>query len=363
MNGSLTRLQAALLGVIVCASLALGAAGLFAIGDGQGYWRESFDLWGRFPQVSGIEAGTRVRVQGMNAGQVASIEQPVERGGAVMVRMRLESRYRTLIATDAHAEIRNEGLIGGKVVEIHPGSAAAPSVEDGATIPGKPDAIMEELRRLADRGDELMNRLQVLTQQTGIAMEAGRDLMQDVRQGQGVLGKEMMTSLKQFQQTTEAVGRGFDAMKDMPLVGRYVDRANKALIRPNQERYGYVFKADDLFAPQRAILTPTGKGHLAAFAKVELPRYKVSGSEVVIAAYDDGAPDPHAADLVTQQQADAVREFLIGDYKINKLGWFSRRDVLAFGLGNRPPPGGPVSTVQPSQRIEVIVFAPPGSVR
>lgn len=362
MNGSLSRIQAAVLGVIVLASISLGAAGLFAIGDGQGYWRESFDLWGRFPQVSGIEIGTRVRLQGMNAGQIEAIEQPAERGGAVLVRMRLDSRFRSLIATDAEAEIRNEGLIGGKVVEIHPGSTTAPAVESGATIPGKPDAIMEELRKLADRGDDLMNRMQVLTQQTGIAMDAGRDLMQDVRQGQGVLGKEMMTSLKQFQQTTEAVGRSFDAMRDMPLVGRYVDRANKALVRPNQERFGYVFKAEDLFSPERAILTPMGRRHLAAFAEVEMPRYRVSGSEIVIAAYHDNAADRRAAEILTQQQADAVREFLVDDYKLNKLGWFSRRDVLAFGLGNRPPPGGPISAVQPPQRIEVIVFAPPGSV-
>jgi phospholipid/cholesterol/gamma-HCH transport system substrate-binding protein len=363
VNGSLTRLQAAILGIIVLASLSVGAAGLFAVGDGQGYWRQAFDLWGCFPQVNGIEVGTRVRVQGMNAGQVAAIEQPLERGGAVMVRFRLDSRFRSLIAADAHAEIRNEGLIGGKVIEIHPGSPSAATVEPGATIPGKPDAIMEELRKLADRGEDLVNRMQALTQQTGAAMEAGRDLMSDVRQGQGALGKEMVTSLKQFQQTTEAVGRSFDAMKDMPLVGRYVDRATKALIRPNQERYGYVFKADDLFPPERAILTPTGRGHLAAFAQVELPRYKVSGSEIVIAAYHDSAVGGRAAEILTQQQADAVRQFLVDDQKVNKVGFFSRRDVLAFGLGNRPPPGGPVSKVQPPERIEVIVFAPPGSVR
>jgi phospholipid/cholesterol/gamma-HCH transport system substrate-binding protein len=362
MTGTLTRMQAAILGVIVLASVGLAAAGLFAIGDGDGYWRDVFELAGQFPQVSGVEPGTRVRVQGMNAGQVVSIEQPKERGGPVVVHFRLESRFRRLIAADAHAEILSEGLVGGKVVEIHPGSPSAPPIEPGAVIQGTPDPLMEELRKLADRSGDLLNRVQALTDQTADTMAEGRDLMSEVRQGQGVVGKELVNSLRQFQQTTESIGRSFDAIKDMPLVGRYVDRANKALIRPNQERFGYVFQAIDLFPPDRAILTAAGRGHLTAFANVELPRYKVSGSEIVVAAYNEMA-DPRAGEILTQQQADAVRNFLVDDLKVHKLGWFSRRDVLAFGLGNRPPPGGSISTVQPPSRVEVIVFAPPGAVR
>jgi phospholipid/cholesterol/gamma-HCH transport system substrate-binding protein len=276
--------------------------------------------------------------------------------------LRLESRFRKLIAADAHAEILGEGLIGGKVVEIHPGSSAAPPIEAGAIIPGSPDPIMEELRTLAVRSGDLLNRVEALTGQTTETMAEGRTLMNELRQGQGAIGKELVTSLKQFQQTAEAIGRSFDAIKDMPLVGRYVDRANKALIRPNQERYGYVFNVDDLFPENRAILTATGRNHLTAFANAELPRYKVSGSEIVVAAYNQSA-DGRLGDILTQQQADAVRGFLVDELKVHKLGWFSRREVIALGLGNRAPPGGPVSKVQPPQRVEVIVFAPPGSVR
>jgi phospholipid/cholesterol/gamma-HCH transport system substrate-binding protein len=362
MTNSLSRLQSLVLGLLTLTGLALGAFGLFAVGDGEGYWRESFDVWGRFPHVNGVEVGTRVRVQGINAGQVTAIEQPAERGGAVMVRLRMDSRFRQLIGTDAHAEILSEGLIGGKVVELYPGSPQTAAIEPGAIIAGSPDPVMEELRKLADRSGDLVNRIESLAQDTAQAVDEGRGLLNDVRDGKGVLGKEMLTSLKQFQQTTEAVGRSFDAIKDMPLVGRYVDRANKALIRPNQERYGYVFKSIDLFPPEKAILTAVGVGHLTAFANVELPRYKVSGSEIVIVAYSDNA-DSRAGDILSQQQADAVRTFFVDNLKLHKLGWFSRRDVLAFGLGNRPPPGGPISTVQPPQRVEIIIFTPPGSVR
>jgi phospholipid/cholesterol/gamma-HCH transport system substrate-binding protein len=350
------------LGLIVVAGLGLGTLGVFAIGSRQGLWGGSFDIQASFPQINGVEVGTRVRVQGINAGQVIRITHPRERGGQVLVHLRLSDNFRVLIGSDARAEIVGEGLIGGKVIEIDPGSQAATPIEAGATIPGQSDRLSAELRQLAARSQTLMTEIETLTKQTARTMEEAQGLVREIRQGQGVVGSELVGSLRQFQQSMESMGRGFDALKHMPWVGQYVDTATDLLVRPGAERYRFVLKESDLFEPGRSVLTATGKGRLDALAITELPRLNVIGSEVVIAGYTQPGHDARVAEVLTQQQSEAVRNYLLEQYAIQKISFWRRRDVIALGMGAKSPPGGMDSSL-PARRIEIIVFAPPGSVK
>lgn len=361
MTASLTRAQAALLGFVVLVGLGLATLGVFAIGDRQGLWREHFHLYARFPQVNGIEVGTRVRVQGINAGQVDALEHPAQRGGDVFVRLRLDAGFRQLIGSDARAEIVGEGLIGGKVVEIHPGSPGVAAIEPGATIPGQADRLMEEIRGLAGRGQALVQEVETLTRETTQVMRESQALLRDVRQGEGPVGKELVASLKQFQEATDSVGRGFDAMNHVPLLGRYMDASATLLVRPSAEQYPFVFKEEDLFEPGRAVLTPAGRARLDTLAAKEFPRLKVADSEIVIAAYTNGLSS-RAADILCKQQSEAVRKYLVEQHKVHRLGWWRRRDVTALGMGTRQPPGEPPAASTPARRVEVIVFVPPGSL-
>src|SRR5215469_6928251 len=157
MTRTLSRLQAAVLGGIVVTGLALASVGLFAVGSRQWLWSDTFHVVVGFAQIRGVEAGTRVRVQGIEAGEVESVEPPATPGGNVMLRLRLGGRLRYLLRADASAQIVSEGMIGGKVVEIHPGSCAAPPIEENAQLASRPpsdltdvlaqvQAALEELR-------------------------------------------------------------------------------------------------------------------------------------------------------------------------------------------------------------------------
>ena len=67
---------------------------------------------------------------------------------------------------------------------------------------------------------------------------------------------------------------------------------------------------------------------------------------MVIAAFtsDDGQ-DQDLAQILTQEQADAVRKYLIAKHGIDSAGWFSSRKVAAVGFGSQapqpPPPNHP----------------------
>jgi phospholipid/cholesterol/gamma-HCH transport system substrate-binding protein len=344
VSRSLSRFQALLLGVVVLAGLGLGAAGLFAIGNRQWLWNDTFHVQVGFHQVRGVEVGTRVRVKGRDAGEVVAVEDPAAPEGDVVLRLRLDGRLRQVIRADASAQIMGEGLIGGKVVEINPGTSAAAPVADNARIVASKSA--------AELND-------VLAQVDGA--------LKEIRKGQGTLGKlvkdeeayvELLKMVRQGSGTLTSIQQGADAIKAMPIVRNYVKDAQKLLVRPNCERNRYWFPEADLFEPGRAVLTAHGRQELDRLAP-KLEGLKHKNSEVVVSGYADAALDAQAALTLSQAQSEAVCGYLKDHHAVQKMGWFSRRKVTPIGLGANPPPA-PDKDDLPRPRVEVLVFVPQG---
>ena len=67
MSRHLSRMQALALGLIVLAGLGLGLFGLFAVGNRNGLDGSAFPVRVGFSDVAGVEVGTRVRIQGIDA--------------------------------------------------------------------------------------------------------------------------------------------------------------------------------------------------------------------------------------------------------------------------------------------------------
>src|SRR5262245_56638408 len=145
VSRSLSRLQALLLGLGVFFGLGLGAFGLFSIGAQQWLWSKTFHVHVGFKQIKGVEPGTRVRVLGRDAGEVEAILLPDKPSAEVKLRLRVDGGARSLLRTDAVAQIVPGGMIGGKVVETTPGSDAALPVQYGADIAAKATPELSDL--------------------------------------------------------------------------------------------------------------------------------------------------------------------------------------------------------------------------
>jgi phospholipid/cholesterol/gamma-HCH transport system substrate-binding protein len=340
-------LQAFVLGFVVLAALTLASAGLFAVGSRGWYGREALHVRAGFPSVRGVEVGTRVRVQGLDAGEVVALQPPEQPGGPVVMRMRLRGEFRRLVRADSRVQIVSEGMIGGKVVEIVPaaGNSAAPA-----------EPVAEDTLLASAPSTELGDVLGQVT-----------STLASIRDGEGALGRltrdpqaydALLALLKQSTETMSSVQRDADAFKRMPLVGRYIEDATELLVRPNCERNRQCFAETDLFEPGRAVLTAQGKGCLDAIGPW-LTGMRHKGSEVVIVAYADPGvvSSPEVARLLTRQQADAVCDYLKSQHAARKMGWFSSRKVSALGMGAAPPPV-PEAEPLPPARIEVLVFVP-----
>jgi phospholipid/cholesterol/gamma-HCH transport system substrate-binding protein len=345
MSRSLTRVQALVLGVVVLAGLALGAVGLFAVGGRYWPWNPTFHLRAGFPKIHGVEVGTAVRVQGMAAGEVEAIELPDRPGGDVVLRLRLKNELRRLVRADATAQIVSEGMVGGKVVEIDPGTSAD-GVADDASIASRP-------------GSDL----------TDAVAEFGRTV-QDVREGKGPLGQLLAGFLQQSQKTMQQSEKTMasvqhdadsvtDAAKRVPILGGYIEDPQALLVRPNCERNRWCFADTDLFEPDRAVLTAQGRHRIDDIAP-KVNGFRQKGTEVVIVGYADPKTTPaETARTLTRQRSEAVCNYLKDQHGIHKVGWVGARKVTALGMGVQPPPA-PETENLPASRVEVLVFVPQG---
>jgi phospholipid/cholesterol/gamma-HCH transport system substrate-binding protein len=336
-----------LLGAAVLLGVGLALFGLFTIGSRGWFGKDALHVRVGFPEIRGVEVGTRVRVQGMDAGEVVSISPPETLGNPVVLRLRLKGEFRTLVRSDSTVQIVSEGMLGAKVLEIHRGAgpsglAEAAPVSDEALLASEPTT------ELADVLDQVGHTLK------------------GIQNGEGTLGmlardpkvyNALLALALQSTDTMASLQQDADAMKRLPLVRGYVEDPVALLVRPDCERNRRHFAEEDLFEPGRAVLTAQGRQRLDGLAPW-LEGMKHKGSEVVVVAYaNPKSASALTALTVTRQQSDAVCDYLKKQHSVQKMGWFSSRTVKSLGRGTNPPPQHEREPLPPA-RVEVVVFVP-----
>ncbi|MCS6851245.1 MAG: MlaD family protein [Gemmataceae bacterium] len=336
MSHTLSRGQAIVLGLVTVLAAGLGFLGLFAVGQQHGLWERGFELRAGFANVRGVEEGTRVRVQGVDVGEVVRVELPTNPGGKVCLTLRIGQRFRDRIRADASARIVSEGMLGVRVIEIDPGEASE-VVAEGAMLPARPglhwDDVVEQVGHIVAALDQEKGRVAELTSQ----------------------GSRM---LRQGEKTLASIADLTEGIKRAPVIRNYVNDPRAILCRADCERNRKVYAAADLFEPERAVLTSAGRARLdEAVAWVRgLTRHE--GSEVVVAAYADPATaDPVLAKEWTRQQSEAVCRYLKERGAVAKTLSLWGRKITALGCGVEPPPGRETEPLPPA-RLELIVLVP-----
>lgn len=386
MSQSLSRWQAGMLGLVILLALGLAGYGIARIADKQGLWADTVEVSAGFPEAHDITPGTPVRLRGVDAGQVVAVEYPADDrpGAEVTVRMKLQAKFADRLYADATAHIQASGLLGSKVIAVHPGNPAAGPLA-GVRLRGvKPmnleDAVGEvrelagEVKKLAAEANGLVKDVRDSTG-TVSKLIKDDDLYHDLKEittdakgllkrADGAVGKVEgeMANLKGFvtdgRETLRSVKQGTDAIGRMPIIRGYVEDSAALLVRPAHHRDRMAYNTIDLFHPGTAILTDTGRHHLTAVVGwlkgVTNPK-----AEVVIVAFcdpnDPGQTSASAHEL-TKKQAEAAIEFFKSQ-GVHKLGWTTRRKMTPLGMGTNPSPVVEKEPLPPS-RVEVLVFSP-----
>jgi phospholipid/cholesterol/gamma-HCH transport system substrate-binding protein len=353
----------------VLAVLALGGFGLYQVATRQWHVQPTFHARARFSTVTGLEAGHRVRLQGMDAGVVEQVIAPRQPGARVELILRLDQKLRYLVRPDAMARILAEGMVGARVVEITPGRPDSPVLAEGGEIQTEPPV---ELSDLMKRTSASLQKLDDLARTAQTGLEELSTIATSVREGKGSLGKlvrddtvyqNLISLTRRSERAITDLEDNLAALKRTWPLSRYFDSRSyfereKVLYQPGARRASRSYPADDLFEPGRAILTPLGRSRLDDAGRWcnEASRPQ---SEVVIAAFTSDDHDVDLAEALTQEQADTVRKYLIDKHGIDSVGWFRSRKVAAVGFGTQiprlaDPPQGPL----PPRRVEIILFTP-----
>lgn len=125
---------------------------------GARWFRESYELWARYPDVQGLNVGDPVHVAGVKVGRVEEIRLAPE---GVQVRMRVDRS--APVHADAVARLGFQALSGSRFVAISLGSPGAPLLRDGDAVRGEAPAgltdMIDELQDVAASVRELADGL------------------------------------------------------------------------------------------------------------------------------------------------------------------------------------------------------------
>jgi phospholipid/cholesterol/gamma-HCH transport system substrate-binding protein len=316
MTPVLSRRQLFGLLFAIAAASCLGAGLVYSIGQRHQLWSAPLVLETSFDRVHGAAVGTRVRLLGKDVGEVDAILMPERPSQPVTMRLRIDAAVRPLIRVDACARIVPEGLIGGKVVDLDPGTDAAPEVRSADHIASRPVADFGEI---IARLDSSLNAL------TGSSI--GK-LMADPAAYQ-----ELVTMLRQGRGTLVSLQQDAEAIKSLPIVRGYVSDPLRELVRPECRSERRTYAETDLFEPGTAILTADGRQRLDWLA-TRLTAIRDSNSEIVVAAFAARTGVPQVGMTTAQRQSEAVCNYLINHHSVHKIGWFSRRKVTPIGCAS-----------------------------
>jgi phospholipid/cholesterol/gamma-HCH transport system substrate-binding protein len=178
-------------GIFVVAGVLLFAVGLFLIGNRRMLFNDTFEVYTEFANISGLQNGAKVRVAGMDAGEVTSIHVPPNPSAKFRVKLRIREDLHPLIRVDSVASIQTDGLVGNKFVQVEAGTDQAQAVPSKGTIKSRePFDFAEMLQRMSETLDLVTSTLVEVRSGVDDALQAVTDTASDAQDLMNDLGKD-----------------------------------------------------------------------------------------------------------------------------------------------------------------------------
>ena len=114
----MSRTRLIVVGTFLVAGALIFGGGLFLIGDRRLLFTKNFELETTFGKVTGLQVGSKVRLAGLDAGEVLEIAIPILPSQPFRVRMRVRDDVRQLIRTDSVCGVQTDGLVGSTFIQI-----------------------------------------------------------------------------------------------------------------------------------------------------------------------------------------------------------------------------------------------------
>ncbi len=141
--------------------LSLGILSYLVFQSGDFYMKPGFTVRFVFSFVHGIDAGTPVKLAGVNVGEVKQTQVVRNPKGETQVEVGAWIAQGVYIEDDARAVIKSLGMLGEKYIEIIPGTPGEKMIGNGSTVIGKNPFAIEDI---AEGTRELIAQLQSVSE-------------------------------------------------------------------------------------------------------------------------------------------------------------------------------------------------------
>ncbi len=166
-------------GVVVLAALLTATVGIFLIGEKQHLFARTNEYTIRFRNVSGLDTGSPVQLNGVEVGRVEEVVLPEDPTDELLtVRIGIDRRYERRVRTDSVARIKTLGLLGDRYVEIASGSPTAEIVPSDGEIPAAP---ITDVDKIIESGGDVVDNIVAVS----VAL---RNILERMERGEGLLG-------------------------------------------------------------------------------------------------------------------------------------------------------------------------------
>ncbi|HEX6973688.1 MAG TPA: MlaD family protein, partial [Vicinamibacterales bacterium] len=191
-------------GTFVLLGILLFAVGLFFIGSRRGLFEDSIEAYAEFSNIAGLENGAKVRVSGMDAGEVEEIHVPKGPGDKFRLKVRIRSDLRPLLRQDSVASIQNDGLVGNKFVQVEAGTEQSPALAEKGTMQSRePFDLADMLQKMNETIDLVTGT--ILDVKTGVeqALGAVTDTATQAQSLMNDVGKDVRAIMASTHKVTE----------------------------------------------------------------------------------------------------------------------------------------------------------------
>jgi len=316
--------------------------GVFLVGSQQSRFKSTYRVQAEFKNVAGLDNGADVRVGGIRKGTVRRIELPKTPDSKVKVVMDVEAETRNVLKQDSIAEIKSEGLLGNKYVELSFGSADASELRGGEMVASnKPLDISD----LMVKADQILDTTKVAAESIRGAAGNVDGITAKIDQGSGTVGA-LINDKALYQKATASVtalGEDAEALKhNFFLRGFFKQRGyeNAADLKANE------IKQMPQGSPQK-IFTYDAK-HLfdkPDSAKLKNPKLlKEAGQylqmQSAALAVVVSSTDPKG-DARKNHELSTARAYVVRQYLVDNLSLDDRR-LKTIGLGESKDAGGKI---------------------
>jgi len=228
-----TSSQKIKIGLFTIVGILVFVMAIFLLGSKKSLFNSTFNVYGIFNNVSGLQVGNNVRFAGINVGVVDAIT--IVNDSSVRVDLTLNTSVKKFIKGDSKLSIGSNGLMGEKLVTIAPGGVTSTQeVNDGAKLaainPLDEDRIIKKLTGIADNAGTLIQNLSDITGKVNSGQGSLGRLLNDDRMANDLDAtvRQAKTTMANVHTTTSTLNEDLTAAQHNFLLKGYFNKKKKA---------------------------------------------------------------------------------------------------------------------------------------